>query len=53
MNKRMTASSKQLVKQNLREGQFPHLSVSTDEGIMSGREAARKKLGGMPLFKIY
>lgn len=53
MNRRMTASSKQIVKQNLREGQFPHLSVSTDKGIMSGREAARKNLGGMPLFRIY
>jgi len=53
MNKSMTASSKQLAKQNMRQGQIPHVSVSTDCGIMSSREAASKKVGGLPLFKIY
>jgi len=53
INKRMTASSKQLLRQNLRQGQVPHLSISTDKGVMSSRSAASKKIGGIPLFYIY
>ena len=53
MNKKVTATSKQLTRQNLRQGQMPHISVSTDRGIISSREASNKKIGGMPLFKIY
>lgn len=53
MNKKSTATSKQLIKQQMRQGQVPHVSISTDRGAISAREAVSKKIGGMPLFKIY
>jgi ribosomal protein S8 len=53
MSKQSTASAKRIVKYQLRQGQAQQLSISTDRGIMTGCEASAKKLGGIPLFKIY
>lgn len=53
MNKRSAASAKEVVKHQLRQGQVQHLTISTNLGIISGYEAAAKKVGGIPLFKIY
>lgn len=52
-SKRCTASARQIVKHQLRQGQVQYLSISTDRGIITGQEASAKKLGGIPLFKIY
>lgn len=53
MNKRLTASAKEVVKYQLRQGQVPYLGISTDRGVLSGQETCTKRLGGIPLFKIY
>lgn len=53
MNKRSTASLPQIVKNQLRQGQVQYLSISTDRGVLTGQEAAAKKVGGVPLFKMY
>jgi len=53
LSKRGTVSAKQLAKHQLRQGQVQHLSISTDRGVVVGPEGVAKKLGGVPLFKIY
>lgn len=53
LNKRFTASAKQLTKYQLRQGLAQHISVSTDRGVLTGQEISAKNIGGMPLFKLY
>jgi ribosomal protein S8 len=53
INKRSTASAKQIVLHQLQQGQVQQLTISTDRGILTGLQASSKKLGGVPLFKIY
>ena len=40
-------------KAQVLQGQAVHFIISTDAGIMSGLEAAKNKVGGLPLLKIY
>lgn len=53
MNKKCTGSARSIIKQQMRQGQVPFLSISTDRGVLPAQEAAAKKIGGVPLFKIY
>ena len=46
-------SRKGLAKSQLRQGHFVYAVVTTDRGVVGGFEAAAKKIGGLPLFKIY
>jgi len=53
VGKRGTLSGKAVARQVFRQGHVPYLALSTDRGLMSARQACAKKLGGIPLFKIY
>jgi len=53
LNRRMTATAKQFIKIQKLHGQAVYYSISTDAGIISGWDASSKKIGGLPLFKIY
>lgn len=53
ISKSSTATAKQLARLSVRQGQIPGVVISTDRGIAPLRSAVSKKIGGMPLFKIY
>jgi ribosomal protein S8 len=53
LNKRQTGTAKQIKKHQVLQGQAVYYAISTDRGLISGLEASSKKIGGIPLFKIY
>jgi ribosomal protein S8 len=53
LNKRQTSTAKQIKKHQILQGQAVYYAISTDRGLISGLEASSRKIGGIPLFKIY
>lgn len=53
LNKRQTSTAKQIKKHQILQGQAVYYAISTDVGLISGIDASSRKIGGIPLFKIY
>lgn len=50
---RKNRSNKNIEMSQFRMGQFVHTSLTTDAGIKSALEISHKKIGGLPLFRMY
>jgi len=53
LNKHGTATAKQFIKFQKRQGQAVQTFISSDKGILTGLTSVQSKSGGIPLFKIY